>query len=377
VTLQDGVVLRVETLDKDFVYAISDKFQIDEIQAFILLRSFLYNEGSPPQTGSNVVEELVEAITPFYFSERLFILRVLIPLFRAKENPTDPVHDIATDILPEMLPDGRTFAESVTTEYLRKTEERIPKNITGDLRSASRWAKQNYKEQLVMLEVLFWTMWGYVSCDGPIVARIFEAAYQTSFGSIQHNSNMLLDEEAHQLQQDNGALWLLVTIEVLELERIGEAGGLDISANSSDNAFYTSSPESLKKIHALVTSNRGSQFACTYLAWAFVISRLVEAAKGLREIPDGYREFFDTVLPNQRHSSSYSTDREPAHVIMSRTVLDPQAGLFRLMMMLLTSTPLFVTAIAWKTGSAVTDPNAIAFRSVLKGCRNLLHLIPY
>jgi nuclear pore complex protein Nup188 len=65
VTLQDGVVLRVETLDKDFVYAISDKFQIDEIQAFILLRSFLYNEGSPPQSGSKVVEELVVAIAPF------------------------------------------------------------------------------------------------------------------------------------------------------------------------------------------------------------------------------------------------------------------------------------------------------------------------
>ena len=47
VTLPDGVVLRVEG-DKEFIFAVSSRFKIDEIQAFIILCSSLYNQGMPP-----------------------------------------------------------------------------------------------------------------------------------------------------------------------------------------------------------------------------------------------------------------------------------------------------------------------------------------
>ncbi|KIJ97273.1 hypothetical protein K443DRAFT_105919, partial [Laccaria amethystina LaAM-08-1] len=46
---------------------------------------------------------------------------------------------------------------------------------------------------------------------------------------------------------------------------------------------------------------------------------------------------------------------------------EPEAGLFNLLGSLLTNSPLFVTAVSWRTGSSISDPNAVAFRSVLKG----------
>jgi len=216
-----------------------------------------------------------------------------------------------------------------------------------------------------MLEVLFWTMWGYVPCDGPLVVQIFEAAYDTNLGSSQQNGMLLLDEESVQLQQDSAAFWILITIEVLELETVAEPGSVEISANPTRRDIYTSSPDSLKRIHELVTSHGDSQHACTYLAWAFVVSRLSSTVADLEEIPDTYRPFFELLLPNL--TRSYSKDREPTHVLMSRTCLEPDVGLFKLILTLLTNSPLFVTAVAWKTGSTVTDPNAIAFRSVVKG----------
>ncbi|KAG1717518.1 uncharacterized protein EDB91DRAFT_1035652, partial [Suillus paluster] len=45
VTLADGVVLQVDEVEREFTLAISARFEIDEIQAFVLLRSFMYNEG--------------------------------------------------------------------------------------------------------------------------------------------------------------------------------------------------------------------------------------------------------------------------------------------------------------------------------------------
>lgn len=367
VTLADNVILRVED-DKEFVFAISAEFQINEVQAFILLRSFLYNEGLPSTATTLIVAELVEAITPFYFSERLSIFRSLIPLFRAKENAADPIYEIAADFLPKLLPDGQKFAESLVAEYVRKTKEKLPEKANGDPRAASRWAKQNIKEQLVMLEVLFWTMWGYASCSGPLVERIYEAAYGTKLGSSQKNTTLLLDDEGVQLQQDCAALWILISVEVLELESIGEPDFVEMSVDPIRKDIYTSSPESLKRIHEMVMSHSDSQYACTYLAWAFVLSRLALKAAETKDIPQSYQSFFESILPQL--SRAYSKDREPTHVLMSRTCLDPDVGFFKLVLSLLTNSPLFVTAVAWKTGSTVTDTNAIAFRSVLKGACN-------
>ncbi|KAG1805417.1 hypothetical protein EV424DRAFT_1301382, partial [Suillus variegatus] len=150
---------------------------------------------------------------------------------------------------------------------------------------------QNMKEQLVMLEVLFWIVWGYAPCDGPLVVEIFETAYNTNLGSSQKNSTLLLDDEGNQLQHDRAALWILVAVEVLELERVAEDGGIEILATPSDKTFYPSSPESLRQIHEILTSNLSSQRARAYLAWAFILLWLTSKAGQLKEIPESYRGF--------------------------------------------------------------------------------------
>ncbi|KAF8887259.1 hypothetical protein CPB84DRAFT_1837740 [Gymnopilus junonius] len=334
VTLPDGVALRVEEGDKEFIFAISSKLQIDEIQALIFLRSFLYNQGMPPisdPTSTSVMAaELVEAISPFYYSERLHALRVLIPLFRAKENADDPLYDVATVFLPEIIPDGPKFIEGVISTYLSKSKAKLPEKYREDPRGATSWAKQNVREQLVLLEVLFWAMWGFVPCSGPLVVKIFEAAYNTNLGSTQVNSTLLLDDESVQLQQDCAAIWILVTLEVLELETLSET-----------------------------PSRTDFQYACTFLAWTYVLSRLhARPQKHLKIMPslNHSQPFWNTSIPLQ----------EPAHVQMAKAALEPEVGLLKLVENLLTNSPVFVTALAWKRGSSVTDPNAIAYRSVMK-----------
>ncbi|KAK0505757.1 hypothetical protein EDD18DRAFT_1455195 [Armillaria luteobubalina] len=365
VTLSDGVVFHLEDSDKDYILGISDAFKIDEVSAFVLLRSFMYNQGLPATDMDEfLVEACVEAITPFYLSERIAIFRVLIPLFRAKEDPTDPAFEISRTFLSKIISDGPKFVESLLMEYNRKMKERLDEKVATDPKKASKWAKQNMKEQLVMLEVLFWTMWGSVACDGATVEKIFTSAYTTNLGTAQQNATSLLDEDAFQLQQDITSLWVLITVEVLELETLADAGVVEISDTPLRADLYTSSPTSLKRIHDLVMSNNGVHFACTYLAWTSVVSRISAVAAQVKEIPDSYRPFLDSLVPQ---TSRYSKDREPTHVMMLKTCLSPNTGLFRLMLSLLTAMPLFVTSIAMKTDSSVTDTNVIAFRSVFKG----------
>ncbi|KAI0751168.1 nucleoporin subcomplex protein binding to Pom34-domain-containing protein [Daedaleopsis nitida] len=379
VTLPDGVVIRVEEADKEFVFAISRRFDIDEVHSLILFRAFFYNEGIPAvvacSEGASMVKELVDAITPFYHSERLHILRTLIPLFRAVQSASDNLHELADAVIPKVVPEGVAFAQSLLAEYTKKTYAQVPDNAREDARQASSWAKQNAKEQLVMLEVLFWTMWGHASCNGPLVVQIYETAYQTHLGSQQQNSTLLLDEESSQILQDCAAMWILLTVEVLELERSADSDAFEISANPADKDIYWSSPEHLKRIHQAVTSQGSSNFACTYIAWTCILSRLSKAAFSLKELPNSYKAFFDNLIPDR--SSLYSKDAEQACILMTNLGLSNDAGLFRLLLTLLTNSPLFVTSAAWRTGSTVTEPNAVAYRSVIKGLLiSIVELVP-
>ncbi|THH29876.1 hypothetical protein EUX98_g4309 [Antrodiella citrinella] len=379
VTLRDGVVLKVEDADKAYVFAISKHYGIDEVEALILLRSFLYNEGLPSDTGSNsstsLVDELLESITPFYYAEKLFILRSLIPLFRATADSEGPLYEIANEWVMRIVPDGNEFARTLIEEYRRKLQLDLPEDFDTQPKKASLWVKQNAREQLIMLEVLFWTMWDNATCDGPLVELVYQAAYGTNLGSDQKNGALLMDEEGVQLGQDSAALWIMLTIEVLELERVAEPGEIKLSDDPVDKDIYWASPDCLSRIHHLITTHQNSQFSCSYLAWAFVLSRLAQTASELKEIPRSYSQFFERLVsPVDR---AYQKDKQPVHVLMAHTCLQPEVGLFGLLMTLLTNSPFFVTSIAWRTGSTVTDPNAVAYRSVAKGLIiALVELVP-
>src|ERR1700677_2504526 len=91
VTLRDGVHVQVEQADKDFIFAISARFNIDEVEALVLFRSFLYNEGNVLQeleaNGDDAfVQRVVDAFSTFYHAERRCLARLLVPIFRAQED---------------------------------------------------------------------------------------------------------------------------------------------------------------------------------------------------------------------------------------------------------------------------------------------------
>ena len=81
VQLADGVTITVEDFNKELAFALSDRFQIDQVEAFVLIRSFLYNEGLPEfpeDQKSSIIEEVITRITPFYYSERLYVARTMV-----------------------------------------------------------------------------------------------------------------------------------------------------------------------------------------------------------------------------------------------------------------------------------------------------------
>ncbi|KAI0048058.1 hypothetical protein FA95DRAFT_1133922 [Auriscalpium vulgare] len=369
VTLRDGHVVHVDDALKPFVFAISSRFSIDEVEATVLLRSYLYNEGIPPDVHSGsddlLVQEVLDAFTPFYHTERRCLLRLIVPLLRATEHELAFFYEPATRLLPQVIPDGPTFVREVMAEYTDKARAPLPDHVSGDPRLASKWAKDNMRDQLVLLEVAFWGLWDYIPRTGPLVQLVYQTGYGTNIGSSQQVGTLLLDGEGDRLIQDSATVWLLLMTEVLELENFSDNGNPDISSPPMEDAHYTSSPSSLKQIHQLVISHGDARYSLVYLAWTIILARLEASARALESIPPAYKEFFDSLDPRGPHP--YTKSEEPIHSQLLQRCLDPCVGLLNFLHALLTTTPIFVTSIAWQTESSITDPNSLAYRSVIKG----------
>ncbi|KAH6912451.1 nucleoporin subcomplex protein binding to Pom34-domain-containing protein [Coprinopsis sp. MPI-PUGE-AT-0042] len=353
VTLPDGVTLPVGEAE-EYVLAISDRYQIDEIHAFIFFRSFLYNRGLPPSTkatSAEMVQELVELIADFYYAERLSAIRVLGPLLGAYTNSEDdPLYEIAREFIPIIIPDASKFALQVLDTYTSKTRQTV---ATNDPKEAVEAVRLSLLDQLALLELFFWLMWGYAPCSGPIVVKAFETAYDTQLGTT--TQTLIPNEQNTNLMQDCASFWLLITVEILELESLSE--GTDFSALETP---YLTSPESLEKIHAIVTGNTNSRFACTYLAWTYALSRISAMMSTLDAIPPQYQKFVDTLNIGNAYV-------EPLHVQMARVSIRPDVGLFTVLHEILTQSSLFVVSKAWQSNSPISIPNAVPYRSTLKG----------
>ncbi|KAF5382514.1 hypothetical protein D9615_003085 [Tricholomella constricta] len=154
------------------------------------------------------------------------------------DNSTDPIYTIATKFLPKLIPNGPAFAQSLLEEYVRKAVEELPDSMSSQPKIALRWAKQNVREQLVILEVLFWTMWGYVP-------------YKYTIASGRGGPGRLLCPLA--APHDRGT----------RLETIGGPNAIEVPADPMQKDIYTAFPESLNRIHDVVMEHSGDPMTCS------------------------------------------------------------------------------------------------------------------
>lgn len=370
--LADGVTVTVETYQQDLVNKISEKFAIDEVEAFILLRSFLYNEqyeyipspnGEGSSTGTDLEVTLLESIAEFYFDERLYILRLFIPLFRAQADDQHPYHDLATEILHDAAPDKANLVSSLVSEYVRRTKQEIPSKIphTGSSFAArSALAKQNLREQTCIMEIIFWATYN-MRCSGSLIAEFYEATYSTSLGASQRNGDLLIDSEASQLLTDLQSLVVVTATQILSVELLYERD-MDLEVVSLPRNGYFAQPDALVRVHNLVYSSPSQpRFSPMILAWACVIRRIALAAES-GEYPEEYTQLMDLLVPDR-------SARDAVWQEFTRVVLHPDLNLFGTLQQLLTS-PLLDTQVAARVGSSVTCPNDVVIRAIIKGkCR--------
>ena len=322
--------------------------------------------GSLPEGVSKeeLVQEIILKMTLFYYSERLYVARTLVALLKCQQTVNDPFCSNARKLLPQIILDPSNFADKLVSEYRRKSQLPIPPKSSTNPRHASSWAKQNAKEQLVLVEALFWLLWDYAPVTAPIALSTFTAAYETDFGHKQINATSLLDPEGTQLKRDIAALWVLLTVEALNLEYLPETLSTLPDKVDELGPLYAA-PQTLIKIHNIVMNHVAPGFVCTMLGWGLFIRAISTAATKVGQGRLGAYSAFLKEIRSPLEVTHRKGERQICETLLA-TCLSPEAGLFPFMVDLLNS-PLLLSSAALKMSSSVTDPGDIAYRALLKG----------
>ena len=261
----------------------------------------------------------------------------------------------------------------LASEFLRRSQLPIPDYASSSPKAGSQWAKQNAKEQLVLVELIFWLLWDYCPITAPVAVSVFQTAYEADFGYKQANATSMLDEEGMQIQRDLAAFWVLITIETLQLEYLEEII-VDLPNYSRDDSQLHLAPLSMLKIHKIVIAHSSPGYVCTMLAWAFFLQALSKVASRKAERPAAYVPFLREI----RHPSevAFKKGEKEVHTAIVEECLRPELGLFPFLSALLSNPP-FTISGAVKTGSSVTDVNDIAYRALVKGKPSRFGIFPF
>ncbi|KZV81794.1 hypothetical protein EXIGLDRAFT_779341 [Exidia glandulosa HHB12029] len=205
-------------------------------------------------------------------------------------------------------PSSLTKCRTLAKEYVQCTQKELPLEVLRDMSTATMWSE--------------------------LAARLVKTAHQTDLGR-----KLLLEDEGAQILQDTESVWLVLLVEAFDLEKVLEDDTFELVAFPQDLSTILSSSRQLA--------------LCMTLSSAHTIRATAPsrspgpAVHRIAFVPES-----DPPMPLYQH--------------MPMWALHTDVDVLRRLETLLTNSALFVTFLAWSSGSALTEPNAIAFRAIVK-----------
>ena len=130
-------------------------------------------------------DKILDHYISFHFEERFSIFWWIIPLLCAYDDPQSSIYKLSKDNLAKLKLKPWEFVSTFITQYHHQTKQPLPETIMQDPRTTSH-AKQSIKEQVVMLEVHFWSLSEHNLHDGPLYQDIFKLDMKPTLVSVRN-----------------------------------------------------------------------------------------------------------------------------------------------------------------------------------------------
>lgn len=334
-----GVEITADDGEKVFAKEISEKLEIDEVEALVLFKKFrndeealMDNDQSGPSASAGGMDVLtlsrstlhrskaslkksknkqentsvMDSITRYYFQENLAVCELLTALMKVQskaeemtlelldeglDSRSQQIGKLAKKMLDEII-DGKPadFIQTLFMEFAKAAQ--TPVATTSNSEMIKLWAIHHLQIQASILESLFiFIFWSFSEVPADIAAGLVDGILGSSFGWQQVNLRLLeklpRNQVTHYLEKIEGLLGL-IAIEVLGLADLlnHKLSNIDLQDETIENLkdqdlHFLQSRSHIHQIHDTLSSSapevqQRKMFSVLLLAWAYILSRLPE-----------------------------------------------------------------------------------------------------
>lgn len=377
------MTLTVDEDQKDLCLKISERYELDEIEALILLKSFLQSEdrsldaltastasfaqSAPLSTnsrgkrkqgiGEDWIQELLDAFNVFYFEEQLYLTKCVSALLRIAEDGFHEYHSVAQDAMGKF--GSLTFGEQCIRTFQTLSQRPLPGWARDAPRYSSYWAKHGLREQIALLEVVFLLFYSHVSADASFIVSILRLIHQTDLGQRQANEAFFNSESAELLRTIRQLL-VFIAVETLNLEQTLDGYNL---LQQADVLAITQSPDKLNEaLELLELIATDAERAPILLAWSLVLQKLEQ---GLEDATDPSAGLLTASLENVAAVITPEDGREPVWTRLANAAFSPSMDLLPAMSRMAKSPMMSIASSDLQVEVSVAS--SLAFRAVFKG----------
>ena len=210
----EGRKLPVDTRQRDFLLRLAAELQLDELQCFRILRTFLRSEWHASDHFEYTDERLEEVIF-HYYDERASLLQVMCALVRVAEDEDHFYHAQAVDVVKHFLQAG--VADRALAQYEAAVQRAVPTHLSQA--RAVAWTTQCIREQALYLELLFLIYYTRVTCPPKTVVALAQTMGRLEMGTKQPNV-LLLEPAGRRYLHRCSYLVVAILLEVMQLETL-------------------------------------------------------------------------------------------------------------------------------------------------------------
>lgn len=349
-----GEQITLAKQEREFLVQLSDLIHLDEIHCASLWQSYLRDRVKTPVTSTlqettttassasgtgtgtgkadttipGIVfnDDLLDAVTAFYYEERVALVNTVSLLLRVNEDDIHPYREESHNCVLQLCPPDQdnTFADKILAQFIAKAKQPVPGYIAdSSSRRSAAWTKQSLHEQKALLELLFLLYYNIIVPAPDRIIILVRDFRDINFGQNQACASHLPgDSETRALHQQITALCTLIAVEILNLESLmvdvilpDRPAGEQL-LDSPDQILDLIDIMELLRVDS--TTGESPHVAPLLLAWACYLHRLCNfidehgCPRPYAEVEDalrGHRVSTPVINPSAPNSASSTPDR--------------------------------------------------------------------
>ncbi|EMR11629.1 hypothetical protein PNEG_00068 [Pneumocystis murina B123] len=244
----------------------------------------------------SIQEINLEYIINTYMSEKRYMIRFIMNIFRLSSDEKHPYYEIFNILVLEFQKDENFMRNLI--EMIETIQKYTPPSYSLDEFNLTSWLRNVLKKQFELLKLVFISIYYKMPCTLEMAVSWFKLMKEFHY-LLNKRKIYSINNEVNLLQRIV-SLSLIISIEIIRPSR-----NLNfLNENLHDNTFY-SSPDAFLEVHNMIVKLvEDPVWSPVIIAWGIILHELFIDITERQDFSKEYHSIQDQIFPNNSFESS-------------------------------------------------------------------------